>query len=215
MKNRFYAYFLLKEAGLPAGRQGICESWSECEKIVSGKDARYRGFKTKEEAEAWLMSGANYELKAKSFLTGQVKLKAKLQPGIYFDAGTGRGDGVEISVTDSKGDDLLQEILEKKMINKHGKHLVGGKVTNNYGELLAAKYALELAIKKGVKNIFGDSKLVINFWSKGIMNRKFLPKKTIALAGEVTKLRKEFESSGGKMKYVSGGDNPADLGFHR
>ncbi|MBI4991625.1 MAG: ribonuclease H family protein [Candidatus Harrisonbacteria bacterium] len=201
--EKYYAYFFSKD------KQGICESWSDCEKIVKGKDARYRAFKSREAAAAWLVSGANYELKAKS-----LKVKAKLFPGIYFDAGTGRGEGVEISITDSAGNDLLKDVLEKKFINKHGKHLIKGKVTNNYGELLAAKYALGFALKGGVKNVFGDSKLVIDFWSKGILNRKFLPKKTIALAEEVAQLRKEFESFGGKIQYISGDVNPADLGFH-
>jgi ribonuclease H-related protein len=202
-KNKFYSYRLAD------GDSGICQSWIECEKIVKGREARYRSFDTKKEAEEWLAAGAEYEARPK-------REKTKLKPGIYFDAGTGRGEGVEISVTDSKGGDLLRDVLAKRLINKHGKHLIKDKkATNNYGELLAAKYALQLAIKNGVKSIFGDSRLVLDFWSKGIANHKTLPQKTLKLADEVSKLRKGFERLGGRMEYVPGGDNPADLGFHK
>lgn len=197
MKNKYYAYFFSEN------KKGICEDWKECEKIVSGKNARYRSFNSREEAENWLQEGASYKL----------KVKRVLESGIYFDAGTGRGMGVEVSVTDENGKDLLDKVLPKKKLTKHHKHLVKG-VTNNYGELLACKYALELAIKENIKKVFGDSKLVIDFWSQGILRRKLLPRKTVELAEEVYKLRKEFESSGGKVGRVSGDDNPADLGFH-
>ena len=202
--KKHYAYFFSES------KQGICENWSECEKIVSGKDARYRSFKTKEEAEQWLAGGAEYDKKPL-----RLRLARKLQPGIYFDAGTGRGDGVEISVTDSKGKDLLKDILPKKLVNKYGKHLIKDNVTNNYGELLACRYALELALKKKTKKVFGDSKLVVDFWSRGIVNHKLLPLKTLRLAEEVSELRNKFENAGGQLVHVSGDHNPADLGFHK
>ncbi len=186
----------------------ITDNWNDCEKLVSGvKGARYRGFNTQKEAEEWLGSGAEYETKQ--------RIKTKLESGIYFDAGTGRGEGVEISLTDEKGEDLLDKVLPKKKINRHRKHLIVGNVTNNYGELLAASYALKLALKEGVKKIFGDSRLVIDYWSKGVIKRKELPAKTVKLADKVLKQRKEFESLGGEMLRVPGADNPADLGFHR
>ena len=103
--------------------------------------------------------------------------------------------------------------IYKKKINKYHKHLIKG-ATNNYGELLAGYYALKLALKSGVKNVFGDSKVVIDYWSKGIMREKLLPLRTKKLVKEVAELRKEFENSGGAMERVSGDDNPADLGFH-
>lgn len=203
--KKYYACFIPEK-----NFQKVTDNWKDCEKLVSGvKGARYRSFNTKKEAEEWLEAGAEYETKPK-------KEKIKLKPGVYFDAGTGRGEGVEISVTDSKGNDLLKDVLAKRFINKHGKHLIKDKkATNNYGELLAAKYALQLAMKNSAKGIFGDSRLVLDFWSKGIANHKTLSKKTLKLAEEVSELRKEFEKSGGRMEYVPGGDNPADLGFHR
>ena len=202
-KRQHYGYFL------PAKNQGgICDSWEECAKKVTGvTGARYRGFASLEAAESWLKGGAKYE-------ESRARKKIVLLPGIYFDAGTGRGDGVEISVTNEKGDNLLQKILPKKKINKHGKHLILKDVTNNYGELLAMKHALELALKLGIKSIFGDSKLVIDFWSQGSIRRAQVEPETVRLAAEVQKLRSSFESRGGKVGRVSGADNPADLGFH-
>jgi len=202
--NKYYACYVPDK-----NIEKITDNWKDCEKLVSGiKGARYKKFNNKKEAEEWLSAGAEYEVK--------IRRRTKLWPGIYFDAGTGRGEGVEVSVTDSKGNDLLKDILAKRLINKHGKHLIKDKKsTNNYGELLAAKYALQIALQNGTKKIFGDSRLVLDFWSKGIANHKTLPRKTLKLAEEVSELREEFERSGGRMKHVPGGDNPADLGFHK
>lgn len=200
-RKKYYAYFL------PSGKkQGVTDSWSVCEKIVSGKpDARYRGFKTREEAESWLKAGARYEH----------RIMTKLDKGIYFDAGTGRGEGVEISVTDEKGKNLLHKTLSRADLNKFGKHLVQDKnATNNYGELLAFKYALKIAAKERVKKIFGDSMLVIDYWSKWHV-KKDVAEETFELAREVSKLRADFEKKRGRIARISGDDNPADLGFHR
>lgn len=199
-KKKYYAYFV------PAGSiSGTTSDWKKCEAVVKGKtDARFKSFNSRDEAEEWLAQGARYE----------VKRAPKLESGIYFDAGTGRGRGVEVSVTDEKRKNLLHKAISKNELNPFGKHLVGGTATNNYGELLALKYALQIARKDKVKKIFGDSKLVIEFWSLGRMKRKELPDETIALADEVSVLRDEFEKSGGRIVRISGDYNPADLGFH-
>ncbi|MDP3779000.1 MAG: ribonuclease H family protein [bacterium] len=199
-KNHYYAYLIPQ-----TGARGIADTWDECRDIVSGKPgAKYKGFETEEQAEIWLKTGAQYIHKP----------KLTLQKGIYFDAGTGRGQGVEISVTDEKGKDLLDAIIPKELINRHGKHLIGHHVTNNYGELLGCKYALQLALRENVDRIFGDSKLIISYWSKGHIKNE-VAGDTITLAHEVAKLRREFEKKGGTLERVSGDDNPADLGFHR
>lgn len=64
------------------------------------------------------------------------------------------------------------------------------------------------------KKVFGDSKLVIEFWSKWRI-KKEVDEKTKKLAKEVSLLRKEFEEQGGEIILISGGSNPADLGFHK
>lgn len=196
-KKKYYAYSI-------NGKNGITDSWPQCQKIVSGMiNAKYKGFETKEEAERWLNAGADYSVKHMAS-----------EKGIYFDAGTGAGLGVEISVTDENGYNILDTILKKKDLNHRGKHLIIKNVTNNFGELLACRYALEIALKKNVDKIFGDSKLILDYWSKGYI-KKEMPKETIELANEVKKLRFKFEKKGGEMDHISGGSNPADLGFHK
>lgn len=196
-KKKYYAYSV-------NGKNGVTESWPQCQKIVSGMlGARYKGFETKDQAERWLNNGAEYDSRNTSS-----------EKGVYFDAGTGAGQGVEISVTDENGKDLLDKILGKKDINSRGKHLIARNITNNFGELLACKYALQIAKKEKAKKVFGDSKLILDYWSKGYI-KKELPEETVDLSNEVKKLRYEFEKKGGIMEHISGGSNPADLGFHK
>lgn len=203
VNNKVYAYILEE-----TGEEGIAESWALCEKKVKGVPARYKGFKTRNEAEAWLRAGAAYERREKG-------PKATLEEGVYFDAGTGRGIGVEVRVTDEKGNDLLPMILEAKELTKHGTYLTLNGSTNNFGELLGCKFAIQIARKMKRKKVFGDSGLVIDYWSKGFIKRTGVAEKTIALAEEVVKLRSLFERAGGEVRRVSGDDNPADLGFHK
>lgn len=197
-KKKYYAYSVGKE-------KGIVDNWADCEKIVSGvPGAKFKGFVIQEQAEEWLGAGADYNIKY-----------IGLEKGIYFDAGTGSGDGVEISVTDEKGNSLLFKVLPEKEINDRGFYLIPEKITNNFGELLACKYALEIATKEDIMKIFGDSKLVIEYWSKGFLKRDIVSPDTVNLADDVKKLRKRFERKGGQMFLISGSNNPADLGFHR
>lgn len=231
MAKKYYAY-LLEDSG----KSGIYDNWAQCKDLVTGKNARYKGFPTRKEAEEWLKKGAKYEPKKEQInkiVNSIIKEKSKsgldkeadskkflkqntlipLKPGIYFDAGTGRGLGVEASVTDEKGNNLLDKIISKDQLNHHGKYLIKEKVTNNYGELLACFFALQIAMALGKTEIFGDSELIIKYWSKGQANIK--DKRTVELIGYVTTLRKEFEKKKGRIEFVSGDVNPADLGFHR
>lgn len=206
-KQKFYAYFVPANSSKGHDVQGIVDNWAACEKIVSGKyGARFKGFESRDDAEEWLARGARYEAKP----------VIKLERGIYFDAGTGRGEGVEVSVTDEKGKNLLHKAVSKQELNQFGKHLISdGSATNNYGELLALRYAIEIARKMKVKKIFGDSRLVIDYWSKWRIKRNELPEETVELANEVAELREKFEAGGGTIERIGGGHNPADLGFHR
>ena len=185
MRNKYYSYFVPRTK-----EKGITDNWKDCEKMVKGETgARFKGFPEKKEAQEWLEMGASYDS------------KKELEPGIYFDAGTGAGNGVEIQVSDKTGKSFTKKLLGKD-------------VTNNFGELTALKYALEIALEKNVFKIFGDSKLVIEYWSKGYIKYE-VGEETVNLAQEVKILRKEFEKKGGKIILISGGANPADLGFHR
>jgi ribonuclease HI len=196
-KKRYYAYSV-------NGETGVASTWDECFAIVDGEPgAKYKGFESYDEAAAWLEAGADYRVK-----------HAGLEAGIYFDAGTGAGNGVEISVADQRGSGLLWKVLPEKDLNYKGHFTVGGGVTNNFGELLACKYALRIALDSNIKKVFGDSALILDYWSKGYIKKEIEPD-TIALAHEVKKLRYKFEQSGGQLFKISGGSNPADLGFHK
>ena len=197
-KKKYYAYQVGKE-------KGVVDSWEECERIVAGvPGAKFKGFVMQEEAEKWLDAGADYNIK-----------HIGLEKGIYFDAGTGAGNGVEVSCTDENGDSLLYKILDEKEINERGFQLLGKGVTNNFGELLACKYALQIALEENALKIFGDSRLVVEYWSKGFIKKDSISKDTIDLAHEVKTLRHMFEKLGGQISLISGSSNPADLGFHK
>ena len=206
--KKFYAYFIID-----TNENGILENWSNCQRKVSGKKARYKSFKTFLEAEKWLNSGANYEKKEKADLT---ELYSELnRDAIYFDAGTGRGNGVEVRLTDFNGNSLLYKIMNEKNINEFGNYYVADTRTNNFGELVGIYTAFVYAKKYGTKVICGDSSLIIEYWSKGRYNSSNLENDTIELIKKVTLMRNEFEKKGGTVKKISGDINPADLGFHK
>ncbi len=206
MAKKFYAYFLEND-----GVSGILETWDECKNIVNGKKARYKSFATKTQCQEWLDSGANYEKKA----AVKREIQKNLPIGIYFDAGTGRGIGVESRVTDVNGESLLHFNTLGYIPNEYGNIFLGREKTNNYGELLGLLLAINIAEKAKCKHIYGDSNLVIYFWSKGIFKRDNLPSETIDLILKVVEARKNFENLGGVIEYISGDYNPADLGFHK
>ncbi len=206
--QKFYAYFIIN-----TNENGILENWAECQKKVSGKKARYKSFKSLLEAQEWLNSGANYEKKEKKDLT---KLYSELErEAIYFDAGTGRGNGVEVRLTDFDGNSLLYKIMNEKNINEFGNYYVADNRTNNFGELVGIYTAFVYAKKYGTKIICGDSSLVIEYWTKGRYNSSILESDTVELIKKTALMRNEFEKRGGTVKKISGDVNPADLGFHK
>ena len=166
-KQKYYAYFFNKEDN------GIVNTWTECEKIVQGTKARYKSFIDKSVAQEWLDSGASYERN----IGLNAPLNTTLEKGIYFDAGTGRGIGVEVRVTNENKENLLEKISPsslKKLLkgtswikNEFGNIQVETGKTNNFGELIGFYFALNCAkiLKQNV--ISGDSRLVIDYWSLG------------------------------------------------
>lgn len=208
---KFYAYKIIE-----TNEKGIFDNWPDCQKKVNNKVANYKKFNSKIEAKEWLDTGANYS-KKKYNKKIQKQTFLPIEDGIYFDAGTGRGKGVEVRITDKEKNSLIdeiKEILDKTKINIYKNYHLGKGFTNNYGELKALYVAINLAIKKNIKNVYGDSKLVIDYWSKGRIKDE-VAEHTKELAKKVTALRKKFELSGGKIIHISGDINPADLGFHK
>lgn len=200
-KKKFYAYFLEDER-----ESGILNSWSECEKKVYKKRSKYKSFSNMQEAKQWLSDVMRASL---SDVTNVDSIPSNV---IFFDAGTGRGIGTEVRVTNHLGESLLT--LNPKC-NKFGNICLEFEKTNNFGELLGLFFAIECAIANGIYQIYGDSNLVLQYWSKGIYHAEKLPQETIDMIHIVTEKRKFFENLGGRISYISGDINPADLGFHK
>lgn len=204
MAKNYYAYYL-KESD----ETNIVDNWDDCLSATKGKSHKLKKFKSKKEALDWLYAVKN---------NIEIKNEAELSEGIYFDAGTGRGIGVEIRVTDQFGKSLLHKAMPLEKINEFDNFLVPYEdATNNYGELLACYAALKIALNENKKRIFGDSRLVIEYWSKGRFNqvKSNLNDRTVVLIKKVQQMREEFEKKGGQISHVSGDINPADLGFHK
>lgn len=204
MAKNYYAYYL-KESD----ETNIVDNWDDCLNATKGKSHKLKKFKSKKEALDWLYAVKN---------NIEIKNEAELSEGIYFDAGTGRGIGVEIRVTDQFGKSLLHKAMPLEKINEFDNFLVPYEdATNNYGELLACYAALKIALNENKKRIFGDSRLVIEYWSKGRFNqvKSNLNDRTVVLIKKVQQMREEFEKKGGQISHVSGDINPADLGFHK
>ncbi|MDO4690038.1 MAG: ribonuclease H family protein [Fusobacterium sp.] len=215
MAKKFYAYFLNEN------NYGIVNTWDECKSIVQNSKARYKSFSSYDEAKIWLENGAEYE--NKKIISNS--LKALLKEGVYFDAGTGRGQGVEVRITDKEGNSLIyilksdsfNNFLNKNswFINEFDNIQLTKDKTNNFGELLGLYLALECAKKTNLNKVFGDSQLVINYWSKGQYQENNLAQETISLIKKVAENRKKFEFNNASVEYISGDINPADLGFHK
>lgn len=100
---------------------------------------------------------------------------------------------------------------------------------NNGAELLAFMAALRIAkyinCNKGdnfigppIKKIYSDSQLLVQWWSKGMINKKTKQKmdqKKLMYIYECAALRSDFEKEGGIIEFVSGDNNIADLGYHK
>lgn len=206
-KNKVYAFSI-------DGEQGIVRTWALCEARVKGRSARFKGFETEAAARAWLAAGAPYEHKAAKKEEAQAALP---KDALYFDSGTGRGDGTEIAVTDAQGAPLLHLVLPEGDLTPRGTHVLPPGSTNNRGELTACLCAMQAARKLGLKKVCGDSALVLDYWSKGhVTAQKRTQDFSLYKLAQLTAAeRRAFERTGGKLIKVPGGLNPADLGFHR
>lgn len=207
--NKYYAYFIVAE-----DVRGIVTSWDDCEDATRGRHARYKGFGTREEASAWLDSGAVYADRKAGKKARQAELP---EDAIFFDSGTGRGLGTEVNVTDRDGVPMAFKVAPPEHITEHGTVMLSQGRTNNYGELMGCYLAMKLAMLLGQKLVCGDSQLVLDFWSRGRVNADTAAKDPdlSVLVSKTAQLRKMFEKAGGKLQHVPGGVNPADLGFHR
>lgn len=195
-------------------------NWNDAKKYIDGKNEdsekledllsygtdakiRFKKFETQEEADKWVEFAGN----------PPVDLD---EDGIYFDAGTGGGKGVRCRVTDVRGMMLDLETEADLQYDEDNNIKLEEKRTNNYGELFGMYLALQYALANDKNAIFGDSMLVIKWWSMGKYNKeKMTEVNTIELIDKTTALRKKFSEKGGRVYWISGDRNPADLGYHK
>ncbi len=207
---KFYAYHTETE-------DGIVGSWTECEQKIEGHKARYRSFPDRPSARKWLDGGARYEDRKAAKAEA---LRAFPDEAIFFDSGTGPGRGVELKVTDRDAAPMVHlagDLPDGTSLTKEGSLVLGPGRTNNYGELLACFLAIRVAEQVGSKCVYGDSKLVLDYWSKWHISKekRLTDPELVELARETSRARTRFERHKGELGHISGGLNPADLGFHR
>jgi ribonuclease HI len=198
------------------GERGVCGTWPECERIVRGRRAaRFRSFADRADAERWLAEGAPARDRARD---KREALDALPENAVFFDSGTGPGRGVEVNVTDRDGVPMAHLAAPAEgELTAQGTVVLGRKRTNNYGELYGCLLALRAAERLGSRHVFGDSRLVLEFWSRGYVTaaRRASDPALRELSVLVREARAAFERKGGVLAHVPGGTNPADLGHHR
>ena len=196
----------------------LFDNWDDCSSFVKGKSGvKYKKFASEQEANSWIVE--NLSVKTTSV---EVAEKVYDPSIIYFDAGTGRGIGVEVRVTDSLGNSLINKIASNSsfidlcnrygfIVNDFGNVQLPKNFTNNYGEALGCILAYKIAnLLPEVKTILGDSELVIKYWSNGVIKVK--NESTVKMLKYLTDLR---ASSTLELKWIPGSANMADLGFHK
>ena len=217
MKTKYMYVVMIIEGNRykPTGHSNerIFDNWSEAkayrdtpEMISLSKEKDnsivYKKFTTKEDAERWIQ----YNTKPPVIID---------ETGIFFDSGTGGDKGTRVNVTSFDKTRLAVHFPEDAIYDDDGLMILPDK-TNNYGELYALKLAVEYALEHDIKNIYGDSKLVIFYWSMGKYNEANMTKMdTIELIKETSAIRRKFYEAGGRVTYISGDLNPADLGYHK
>lgn len=196
------------------------DNWNDAKKYIDGKNL------DDEKLEHYLSYGEDAKIRFKKFETQELADKwvdhAGNPPvdldedGVYFDAGTGGGKGVRCRVTDVRGFMLDLETEVSLVYDEDNNIKLEENRTNNYGELFALYLALQYALANGKERIFGDSMLVIKYWSMGKYNKeKMTNTDTIDLIEKTSALRKRFAEKNGRVYWISGDRNPADLGYHK
>ena len=85
---------------------------------------------------------------------------------------------------------------------------------NNGAELVAAIIGICIAYHHNYKRVYCDSTLIVEHWSKKV-SKTIKDERKAKLQRFLIKVCKLFENAGGKLIWISGDDNKADLGFHK
>jgi DNA polymerase elongation subunit (family B)/ribonuclease HI len=153
---------------------------------------------------------------------------------LYTDAGCNAqtGDEAWASVVNQNSQDMIEQhkdLLSDFKIREvnlpvGNRHIIVAKFSdvqtqqNNGGELLGFCAGLRIALKQGFKQILIDSDLIYKYWSVGKISssaREKMDAIKLKYINEVIDLRKKFETSGGVITKICGGENKADLGYHK
>ncbi|MGL5716137.1 MAG: hypothetical protein ACRCX2_24180 [Paraclostridium sp.] len=223
---KYYAYMKNRE-------KNIITDWKIVSELLkSGEKFPFMSFESFYEAEEWLNNQCCFK-----------KKDTVLRDAIYFDSGKNGPNGMtRVRLSDKESRDLLPLLsdngssIRTSNFNKITKALkianqymnlnsynnlsvvtLTAKCSNNIGELLGFILACELIkIKKtNFFKIIGDSKLIIDYWSKGLYNKKNVNKQTRELIEIAYSLREELNRLGVEFLHISGDFNPADLGDHK
>lgn len=149
---------------------------------------------------------------------------------IYIAGGQNKLTGEEAwgSVVDEKGQDLLEKhldvlsdlIIRKESLFNGPRNIIVAKFNdvkhynNNGADLLAFYAGLRIAIKTNKKCIFSNSQLMIDWWSRGLVNietKKSMDPNKLHYIITCGDLRKTFESLGGKVIKISSDINLAKI----
>lgn len=236
---KLYAYVLTE-----TNEKGIVTTWNECKLKTNGVPSRYMSFNNETEAKSWLESGGLYveKPKVKEELKPGIYFDSGKRGKGFTRVRVSNEDGKDLlpeickDYTSSIGEGIIAlswfgytnhhcECTESMVVKKYNDKYVGEignvKTTNNFGELVAFILSCIYVLEK-VKNnenypnkIFGDSNLILSYWSKGAFNGKGLSKDTKGMIMEAVKLREKLEALGVEFLHVSGDFNPADLGDHK
>ena len=111
--------------------------------------------------------------------------------------------GNRLTMPVREGTSNIHLALDEEFITAEGNYRLKNR-TNNFGELTGLYLAIQVAMKLGQKKIFGDSKLVIEYWSKGyIRKEKAKDPDLMELVQKTKTLRQQYEKQGGEVLRVS------------
>ena len=167
MKNKINFYVVW------TGRKiGVFQSWEECKEQVQGfKDAKYKGFPNKEEAELAFAKGYEFYKKNEKKKTKEISPSSPIVRSICVDAAC----SVEKQIMEYRG-----VFNESRKVLFHRGPYTGG--SNNIGEFLAIVHAMAYMKKHNIYYpIYTDSMTALSWIEKKHVNTKIQPGEQVAI----------------------------------
>lgn len=238
--SKFYA---VRKGRIP----GIYKSWNECNIQVTGfKGAEFKGFNTESEAQQFIM-GISQIIVSNPSQHKIISFDLPIQELPLFDPNRviyvdgGCNNFTKPFALGSCVDHYKNDIIENYRFLLPDMDLVicdlpVGRRTlikckfddvetqqNNAAELLSAVAGLRIALhlirnNYQIQYVFSDSKLIVEYWSNGMIRKETAMKMDpvkLRYVNELVALKKLFTEMGGSLYRISGDSNPADLGYHK